>query len=506
MTALGYGTQLFIDDLLIHKRQGLTRTLHPATKLAEPVLSPEPGRPWEHDGPLGSKRVFLLGTVLFDKPREQYRMWYMTRLGPDHGHRIPGLYMPRPGRGAAAMYDSSRTDVYGRTFADNDRGDLTCYAESEDGIHWTRPNLGVFQFDRNPDNNIVWDLHGTSVFLNEDESDPQRRYKAIGFCRRYRNIFLLTSPDGIHWSDKGLTEPVMHRSNEGPCNVVYDREAGLYRAYMTTKRGAKDLRHIEYSESERLEGPWTAPRLLLYPGPEDDALGKARYGAIRAEFHNMSGCRYGNMYVGILGALYVRRDQEPALDRATPDGPIDAQLVHSRDGVKWHLFEDRSPVLPRGGPGSFDECMILFTGKEPLVEEDQVHWYYTGSDTEHGARVKDKLMSIGRATWRLDGFVSLDAGSEGGVLETVPLQVPDGRLEVNADADGGTLAIEVLFPDGQVQPGFSARDCALISGDDVRHLVRWSQGGLSAAQRPLRLRFALRHARLYSFRLLPWDR
>ena len=112
-------------------------------------------------------------------------------------------------------------------------------------------------------------------------------------------------------------------------------------------------------------------------------------------------------------------------------------------------------------------------------------------------------MSIGRASWRLDGFVSLDA--DDGVVETVPLQLPKGRFEVNVDASGGSLAVEALSLDGRPQPGFSADSCASIRGDHVRHPVCWGNLGLHQAEQPCRLRFHLKGAKLYSFRILPPD-
>ena len=229
-----------------------------------------------------------------------------------------------------------------------------------------------------------------------------------------------------------MKQPVLERANEGPTNVVYDERLDRYLSYMLVGRGG-ELRHIEYSESKRLENGWSEITPILEPNPEDDALGKERYGAIRAEFHNMSGFPYRSndrigsaieipsIYIGLLGVLYVTEDIVNTVPgQAAVDGPIDAQLVYSRDGVNWRHFEDRTPILPRGSAitdrrlslsdkHDFDSGMILFTAKEPLVEDDGIHWYYTGSTQTHGKLLKDKVMSIGRASWRLDGFVSLDA-------------------------------------------------------------------------------------------------
>ena len=123
--------------------------------------------------------------------------------------------------------------------------------------------------------------------------------------------------------------------------------------------------------------------------------------------------------------------------------------IYSRDGANWHHFDtERPPVIPRGEAGSFDGGMVMGVANEPLIEVDSIHWYYTGSRETHGRSLKDKIMSIGRASWRLDGFVSLDADANGGVIETVPLRLPNGQLQVNVDAPRVVLPSKCCFLTG----------------------------------------------------------
>jgi hypothetical protein len=494
--------ELFVDDLLIASKRGVTRRLHQGVKHETPVVAPDDDKPWEHVGSPDARRILVYGTTMYDSAVAKYRMWYMCRMGPMHGHTVPGLYMPRPSRNPAAFMGRTQ-DTYGRTFVDNDRGDLTCYAESEDGLTWTKPKLGIFAFNTNAENNIVWDLHGVCVFRDDEESDAQKRYKGIGFCRRYRDIFLLTSPDGIRWDDSSFPAPVLTRENEGPFNVVYDPNANLFRAYAHGRDTDTDKRRmVYYSESPQLSGPWQELKPMLRASPRDDEVGQEKYGAIRAEIHNMSGFPYGNIYIGIAGMLYVTGAGAPGMPI---DGPIDAHLVYSRDGVNWHHVDaEQLPIIPRGESGSFDAEMICGTAKEPIINELAIHWYYTGSRRTHGVALKDKYKAIGRATWRKDGFVSLDADSTtGGVVETVPLQIPKGTLHLNAYAVGGNIQVEVLDADGQIQSGFSSDDCVPTTGDGIRHPVRWRNSVLSDARHPLRFRFVMNCAKLYSFQVAP---
>ena len=230
VTTLDFGTELFIDDMLIKSKRGVTRTIHAGIKHETPVLYPDPDKPWEYGGEAQSKRVHVYGTTMYDRAMGKYRMWYMCRMGHHwrfQAHTVSGFYIPRSSRNPSTFLGQTH-DAHGRKFVENDRGDLICYAESNDGIKWEKPNLGIFKFNGSGNNNIVWDLHDASVFRNEDESDPQTRYKAIGFCRRYRNIFLLTSPDGIHWDDSAHLQLVAERDNEGCFNVVYDERENIF--------------------------------------------------------------------------------------------------------------------------------------------------------------------------------------------------------------------------------------------------------------------------------------
>ena len=497
---LNAGTELFVDDTLIATKRGVTRTLHPCVKHEVPVLEPDPSNPWEHGGPDQSRRVHLYGTTLYDAAFGKYRMWYMCRMGPHwrfQAHEIPGLYVPRSDRNPSTFKGQTH-DAYGRKFVENDRGDLTCYAESSDGLTWTKPNLGLFEFNGDPNNNIVWDLHGASVFRDDAAPNPQHRYKMIGFCRRYRNIFLLTSPDGIRWDDSEYLEPIAERENEGAFNVIYDKRTDRFRAYALIRDTDKDARRmIAYTESPRLEGPWQPLQPMFRATEADDAVGAERYGAARAEIHNMSGFRYHNIYIGIPGVLYVTGPG--AAEHEIPiDGPIDAQFVCSRDGFHWNYPDgNRTPIIPRGEPGTFDTGMIMGTAVEPIITEDAIHWYYTGTEHTHGAMMKDRHKAIGLAKWRLDGFASLDADTETGVVETVPLLLPEGRLEINADARAGQVTVEVLTADGQAHPDFSGDTCVPLTSDALRHSVTT----LTDTAQPLRLRFTVNRAKLYAFRV-----
>ncbi len=213
----------------------------------------------------------------------------------------------------------------------------------------------------------------------------------------------------------------------------------------------------------------------------------------------MSAFQYGTIFLGIVGVLSITGARTGDMPE---DGPIDTYFVHSRDGREWKFTDDNyTPIIPRGNTGTFDGGMILGTAKEPLLSDISIDWYYTGSSNSHGAALENRRCAIGKASWRLDGFVSLHAANVQGKVETKPLFIPKGQLELNADASLGTIMVEVLGEYSNVQPGFSAKNCIQIKTDSLHHQISWAGKKLTSAKLPLRFRFLISNADLYAFRI-----
>jgi hypothetical protein len=144
--------------------------------------------------------------------------------------------------------------------------------------------------------------------------------------------------------------------------------------------------------------------------------------------------------------------------------------------------------------------MSTATSARLIVRNDEIYVYYSGL----GGRLVITSSGINLGKLRLDGFVSLD-GSRGGVVETTPLLTGGQRLIVNADARDGHLDVEICDLDGQPLSGLSKADSDGLQSNSLRHTFTW--GGNSDLSRlvdqPIRLRFYLDDARLYSFRFAP---
>lgn len=186
------------------------------------------------------------------------------------------------------------------------------------------------------------------------------------------------------------------------------------------------------------------------------------------------------------------------------------ELTCSRDLLHWERVGERELLIPVGEAGTWEAGMI-FTVNRPLIVGDEIWIYYAGRHRSHGRHSEDwpeaqtppgSAGGIGLAKLRLDGWVSADAGDEPGTLTTKTLKLGGDELVINADAQDGWVAVEILSPSGsRPLPGFGLSDCHRFSGDSVRHTVEWDSGAdLSRLRgRSVRLRFHSKNASLYSF-------
>ena len=476
---VGLQVQLFIDDALIHRRQGVVRRVQPGAKMDRPVLTPE--RPWElsyhpEDDGVG-KRIYVYGTVFFDPLQEQYRMWYMSRMSRRHDFTIPELEIPGGG---------------------NVHNDLTLYATSQDGIHWEKPNLGVVRFNGSGENNIVGDYHGASVILDREEPDPQKRYKAIGFIRRFKAIMICHSPDGIHWSDP---RPAAERRSEGSFNVCYVPTLGRYVA------GSGERLGPEFVNFEGRRARKRANVALLSEGTDlTKWVHKTVFGADDKDHPDAQNYGLTPFVCGDLVLAFYHVFNHTGPGPVNDDGPIEAQLAYSRDGRTWHRVEDRRPAIPVGPKGSFDGGMIMNTAIGTFVRGDELVAYYTAVNTTHGALIKDRVTSIARASWPRDRLVALEAKDELGTVVTKPFVLEGGKLHLNVDAREGWVQVELLDETGVAIPGFSGKAAKQHTGvDELRLTPQWESGGdLSLLKgRAVRLAFRLENGKLYAFGFNP---
>ena len=439
--------QLFIDDHLIAAKNDVVRKYHAFVKHAgNPVLKAD--QPWEHN-------VVNCDAVLPGEDGNGYRMWYYCwsqRKDPERSHSL--------------------------------------YATSADGIHWNKPALGLLPWKVNGSTATNLIGAGDSLMHTPFDPEPSRRYKAVRYeGERVPKYFLYASPDGLKW--QRLSDQAMFEAGD-TSHVMWDPFVRRYRGYAKLNVWVNGLRRrgIGFSEETRFEA-WPALKLVMAPDDHDDRW--VPPGSIqRTHFYRCSVFPYQNMYLGLL-SIYRAEDDEGYFH-----GPIYIELVSSRDGIHWRREDgDRPPMLELGPKGSFDHGM-LDVGSSLLRVGDELRVFYTGYDGLH-----DYLpfhSAVGLATLRPDGFASIDGDDNPGTLVTKPLLGLKGKLRLNCEASHGLVQVEVLDANDRVLPGYRRRDFNEPRGDGIDQVVSWEDHAeLPATSGPLKLRFWLKNASLYSF-------
>jgi len=457
---------LFVDLRDVERRENIHRVFHQAVKpIRHPVLRQE--APWEKHGG-------MTASVIYDADQRIFKAWYMA-----------GFYAPG-------------------------KKHVQCLATSADGIHWERPELGLHEALGSTRNNIVIPAdyhdgmdHWESMLKDPMDPDPARQYKAVGWSSYdwdgpLSGIYTATSPDGMNWTH--APEPIIRfhprpgTNDLGPIgdaqSLMIDTRRRRYVAFLRSTDGIS--RSTSVSEDFI---HWTPPRPFLQALWDEETL------------YNNTGFVYGQQYLGFL--THFNRNAW----RQTQT----LQLLASRDGETWMRPQGADgptePLVTLGGIGEWDRSQIMLTGGPPIPVGDRLYFYYRGTARRHN-KVKGEFepaidpdqdrrtMSIGLATLRLDGFASVGASYDGGSITTRPLLVGGTELAVNVVSDYGQLLVELLDEKDEPIPGYARDDCVPIVTDSVDARVAWKERRSLAALagRPVKLRFHLANARLYSYR------
>jgi hypothetical protein len=464
--------QLFLDDYLIESMNNVTRRIQVAQKHpANPVLRPQ--QEWE--GPL----ALTHGSIIRDGDR--YRMWYLSR---------PGV----------------------------------SYAESKDGILWSKPDLGLFEIEDHATNvvikrgaspeepNAIPYLYNTfGVLKDPRDKNPLRRYKMgfISIQRDYkgpredlfhagqrRGLGVATSPDGIAWTlvDNWASETIC----DGPGHWMWDEQRGKYALYGRTKYIPPAVRElwsqddwcknncwgravtrieshdfITWNMTDRGVGP-----VVMAPDAEDP---------VGTEIYSMHVFAYEGLYIGLIQVFHNQPDT----------CYLDIQLAVSRDGIRFARVADRSPFIEVGPIGSWDRFNHSIANNDPIVVGDELRFYYSGRTYRHSPyKGPDKGISGGRigfATIQRDRFVSLGASFDGGQIVTRPIKLGSRTLHINAKANFGEILVEILDEQGRV-----IAKSVPIRADSLRVPVQWEDRNAVMKLAAARLRITLTNALLFA--------
>jgi hypothetical protein len=464
--------QLFLDDYVIASMTRVKRTVEVAEKFpGNPVLWPSES--WE------PAKAIVYGSIIRDGAG--YRMWYLS--GPGVG-----------------------------------------YAESDDGIQWSRPRLDLTVVGGERSNLLFArqsDTAGPEAFpyfhelfgvhRDDREPDPARRFK-MGFLdidwkydgpdglpwrkNQKRGLGVAGSPDGIHWKliDNWATSAVV----DGATHWMFDPARGKFVLYGRTLKSRPEV--VEAWKTHDWFSQWFSGRavariesadFLKWDFTRTDTAPVVMTADLQdrpgTEIYSMKVFPYEGIYIGLVQVFH-----------ATPDeATLDVQLAVSRDTIHFTRVGDRGTFLGLGPIGSWDRFNLSLANNDPIVTGDALRFYYSGRMYRHnpyaGADKGEEKSGIGFATIKRDRFVALESSFDGGEIVTKALRLKSSALHLNAKSDFGGIIVELL--DADDRPISRSKP---IQRDGLDIPVEWVTP-IEDLPEVAKLRIQLRNACLFAF-------
>ena len=375
------------------------------------------------------------------------------------------------------------------------------YAESQDGVEWEYPSLGIIEFEGSTDNNVMFmNVHNFSPFLDARPGvAASQRYKAVA-GRGALQAF--DSPDGIHWTScsgkiaglrgkKGFTY-LIEKGPEVPKanvwmdsqNVVFWSEAEqLYVCYFRSRlqqEGVrKEVRVISRVTSPDFYEEWSKPVVM-----EANLSGEDLYTSQTQPYF-----RAPHLYV----ATPTRLLQGGRQGAPFPISLTEVLFMSSRPGSSKYdrLFKEafiRPGLDPvRWGSMNDDRANYVALNVVPTGPAEMSIYHKDGH----------------RYVLRTDGFVAVHAAAKPGEILTKYFTFTGENLLLNySTSASGNLQVEIQDETGTPIPGFRLQDGSMVIGDAIEQPVPWKKGSNlnTLAGRTIRLRFVLADADLFSFR------
>lgn len=423
---------------------------------------------------------------------------------------------------ATLIKDGRRYRLYYQGGGETER-EHTCVAYSNDGINFTRPTVGLFAYGGSKDNNIVWtgadkaycESHNFSPFLDTNpDCKPQERYKAVtltsaippGESDRRKVLMGFVSPDGINWKRVQEAPIITEGSFDSHNTAFWDSERKEYVCYV--RIGLEGKRSVARTTSKDFIN-WTKSEQLDFGGT---AIEHFYTNGIEPYFRNPK------LYIGFpMRFIPAKERDKVGFEQRQTDGLSDMVFMSSRDGLHWkRQFMEafvRPGIDPLNWGGAHGNQTPVWRIQQTSETEMSIYWFehsgyynmWLPDGLVRRPRVKGQEVDsrLRRGTLRLDGFASVNGSYGGGEMVTKPVVFSGKELVMNFSTSAvGSVRVELQDVDGKPLKGYSIDECPEIWGDEISRIVNWKSGHdiSKFAGQPIRLRFVLKDADLYSIR------
>lgn len=411
------------------------------------------------------------------------------------------------------------------------KGEYYCFAESDDGIEYKRPNLGTVEFDGDKNNNIHFTedrfIDNFSVYEDKNPAcPPEGRFKAISLIfkgdekEHSEELGLYQSADGITFEFvRTLDVKGVFDSNNV---LMWDEKEEVYRLYLRDFHD-KDGNDVEYAPDDKVVEPWirdvrlskskdlinwTKPEKLIYHGSSEDYQ---LYTSQIVKYHR------ADIFIGI-PTRYIDRIHDAApsnfkylpswggerqkfLEKGVRKGSAitDSVLMISRDGLNF-LRRDEQFLgcgLEREHNWIYGDGYVAYGIIETPVEgnEGKTELSFYSTDDYFNPNTPNALY---RYTLRLDGFFSWRGDFKGGSVLTKPVVFEGDSMEINFSSSAlGSVRVEICDLNGNAIEGF---DSGKIFGDSLSRPVEFEKPLRDLNGKEVKIKFTLKDADLYSFK------
>ncbi|MFA7184377.1 MAG: hypothetical protein WC082_05765 [Victivallales bacterium] len=519
---LNNSPQLFVDDYLIEDMSSLGKSLHTVEKhKANPLLIPE--FPFEKK----YKYHYIVdnGTVIYDDRANIFRAYFsQAQKNTLYAESQDGIKWEKPFINKYTYAGSKKNNIL--------LEDIYCCSVMYDPGNEGKPPFRMYALKRGVGPFVLWSENG--IDWKGEPASCDKTGRGDNACCVYdpftkTNILIskVRYPIG-----KIVINPLMDNVWEIPVRVLgcrtCNREMNKWSAWREILR--PDERDHKIAEERypaiSVEGflyPWRmraefegAHALAEKTGFLERLAVPPQKGFQHCQYMNMIVIPYDNLYIGLLEVLYATAQVfdfgakgSPRCDSPGQDGVIDVQLVCSRDLKKWEKPVAEKSFIPLGGTAEWDRSMIMPFSSNNIIRDGKQYLYYGGSFHSHRpysmwnkpGNYPEEMQGLGLAVIRQDGFISIDAAAEEGILTTKLLSFAGEKFSINADARSGYIDMEILDENRTVIKGYERKRFKTIFADKVRHCVEWKgkNGIVELQRRPVHLRFYMKNAMLYTF-------